>query len=253
MLGVQAALAVQVEVAGRLRQRQAGALEHLLDSRLPGGCHGSGVGADASGGQALLDLVAAQQVKGEAPHFVDAGEHALAALLGAVTQTLDPFAGAAQVVGDFLEALGGDGGDARVAGGAQRAQGVEVPGVEQEQLGGGHCVVAVGLLDQQGVAERALVAAEGQLVGVAAVGQQLGGVLVPVARLAEEVEADVEQRHFLFQCRGVAAPFAQALSADHRVVGQAQQVFAQVVLWVQLVAVRHDQPPHMWPTSSGSS
>ena len=38
-----------------------------------------------------------------------AGEHALAALLGAVTQTLDPLAGAAQVIGDFLQRLGGDG------------------------------------------------------------------------------------------------------------------------------------------------
>ncbi|MOA15938.1 hypothetical protein D3C78_1361240 [compost metagenome] len=152
------------------------------------------------------------------------------------------------MVGDFLEALGGDGGDARVAGGAQRAQGVEVPGVEQEQLGGGHRVVAVRLLDQQGVAVGTLVAAEGQLIGVAAVGQQLGGVLVPVARLADEVEADVHQRHFLFQRRSAAAPFAQALAVDHGVVAETQQVFDQVVL-----VVSHDPLPHMWPTSSGSS
>ncbi|MNE81224.1 hypothetical protein D3C80_1778570 [compost metagenome] len=123
-----------------------------------------------------------------------------------------------------------------------------MPGVEQEQLGGGHRVVAVRLLDQQGVAVGTLVAAEGQLVGVAAVGQQLGGVLVPVARLADEVEADVHQRHFLFQRRSAAAPFAQALAVDQGVVAEAQQVFDQVVL-----VVSHDPLPHMWPTSSGSS
>ncbi|MCY1297187.1 hypothetical protein D9M70_466180 [compost metagenome] len=150
------------------------------------------------------------------------------------------------MVGDFLQGLGGDAGHALVAGAAQAVQDLEVPGVEEELLGDGHRVVAVGLLHQQQVAVGALVAAERQVVGVTAVGQQLGGVLQPVARLAHQVEADVHQRQFFFQRRGLAAPLAQALALDQGAVAEAQQVFDQIGL------VIHGRP-HMCPTSAGSS
>ncbi|MCY1537926.1 hypothetical protein D9M68_734410 [compost metagenome] len=246
MLGVQALAAGQVEVAGRLRQRQGGAGEGVGDLGLPGRGDFRRVRRDAGLEQALLHVIAASQLDGEAPEVAEGREHALVAFLGTVAQALDPFAGAAQVVGDFLQGLGGDAGHALVAGAAQAVQDLEVPGVEEELLGDGHRVVAVGLLHQQQVAVGALVAAERQVVGVTAVGQQLGGVLQPVARLADQVEADVHQRQLFFQGRGLAAPFAQTLALDQGAVTEAQQVFDQI-------GIRIHHGPHMWPTSAGSS
>lgn len=83
-----------------------------------------------------------------------------------------------------------------------------MPGVVQELLENGHRVVAVGLFHQQQVAVGAFVAAEGQVVGIATVVQQFGGVLQPVARLAYQVEADVHQRQFFFQRWCMTAPLA---------------------------------------------
>ncbi|MOA21453.1 hypothetical protein D3C78_1419440 [compost metagenome] len=136
------------------------------------------------------------------------------------------------MIGDFLQALGGDTGDAFVAGLGEGGQHVEVPGVVEELLGDGHRVVAVGLFHQQQIAEGALVTAERQLIGIATIGQQLDGVLVPVARLANQVKADVHQRQLFFQGRRVAAPFAQTLALDQGTVGKAQQVFDLVVMRV---------------------
>ena len=65
-------------------------------------------------------------------------------------------------------------------------------------------------------------------------------VEVQLSRLADQVEGQVHQRHFLFQRRRVAAPLAQALAVDHGVVAEAQQVFDQVVL-----VVSHGWLPHM--------
>ncbi|MNO89377.1 hypothetical protein D3C76_808560 [compost metagenome] len=121
-----------------------------------------------------------------------------------------------------------------------------MPGVIEELLEHGHREVAVGLFHQQQVAIGALVAAERQVIGVTAVVQQFGGVVQPVARLAHQVEADVHQRQLFFQCRGLAAPLAQALALDQGAVAEAQQVFDQIGL------VIHGRP-HMCPTSAGSS
>lgn len=68
------------------------------------------------GAQALLAVVGAGQFDGKAPDLGDCREHARMAFLGAVTQAFHPFTGAAQVIGDFLDGLGGDPGDAFVAG-----------------------------------------------------------------------------------------------------------------------------------------
>ncbi|MCY1182098.1 hypothetical protein D9M73_226400 [compost metagenome] len=121
-----------------------------------------------------------------------------------------------------------------------------MPGVIQELLEDGYRVIAVGLFHQQQVAVGTFITAERQVIGVAAVVQQLGGVIQPVARLAHQVEADVHQCQLFFQCRGLAAPLAQALALDQGAVAEAQQVFDQISLVV------HGRP-HMCPTSAGSS
>ncbi|MNE43932.1 hypothetical protein D3C80_1381310 [compost metagenome] len=244
---MQALAATQVEVAGRCRYGQGGAGENVGDLVLPGRSDFLWVADDAGLVQALLDVVVVDQLDSEAPDLLDGSQHALVALFGAVAQALDPLAGAAQVIGDFFQALGSDTGNAFVAGLAQAVQHLEVPGIEEELLGHGHGEVAIGLFDQQQVTVRTLVAAEGQVVGVAAVVDQLGGIFQPVAGLADQVEADVHQRQFFFQGRGVTAPFAQALALDQGAVAQAQQVLDQII-----VVSGHGRP-HMCPTSAGSS
>ena len=95
---------------------------------------------------------------------------------GAVAQAHDQVAAAAQVVGHFLERLFGDFGDALVATTGQALHQEVVPGVEEELAHQGVGVVAVGLLDQQQVAEVVRVAQEGQLVLVAAAAFEFAGV-----------------------------------------------------------------------------
>src|SRR5262245_33957354 len=125
MLAVHAAAAAQVEVHRRLRHRQGGAGEDVGDLGLPGTGDFRRVRRYAGCGQTLFDLVGVGQLDGETPQLWDGREHALVAFLGTITQTLHPLAGAAQVVGDFLQALRSDTGDALVAGVGEGGQYME--------------------------------------------------------------------------------------------------------------------------------
>ncbi len=60
----------------------------------------------------------------------------------------------------------------------------------------------------------ALVALEGETVFAVVRAGQLGGVAEKVARLAEQIEADVGQRQVDFQLGRMPAPGAQALRQD---------------------------------------
>ncbi|MNC42869.1 hypothetical protein D3C75_917010 [compost metagenome] len=149
------------------------------------------------------------------------------------------------MVGDFLQGLGGNPGDSRVAGLDQLLQHGEVPRVVKELLGHGDGKVTVGLLDQQQVAVGALVTAERQGIGIPAIVEQLGGILQPVAGLADQIEADVHQGQLFLDGRGTATPFAEALALDQGAVAEQQQVGDKGFFM--------HGPPHMCPTSSGSS
>ncbi len=122
-----------------------------------------------------------------------------------------------------------------------------MPGVVEELTTHGDRVVLIRLLGQEQVAVVVGVATEREFVGIPAVIDQLGGILVPVPGLTDEVQRDVHQRHFLFQRRGLAAQLTQALAQDHVGVRQAQQVFRECFF------LSHGTTPYMCPTSSGSS
>src|SRR5690606_23334010 len=114
VFGVQALAPVQVEVAGGFGQRQFDRSEgggHLLE---PGAADNSRVGSDTGFSQAHFVVAGSRQLDGEAPQCRDGGKHALAAFFGAAAQSLYPLAGATQVVGDFLQCLGGNTGNTRV-------------------------------------------------------------------------------------------------------------------------------------------
>ncbi|MNP33863.1 hypothetical protein D3C76_1271250 [compost metagenome] len=116
MLGVQAFATVQVEVAGSLGQRQLDRRESLAHLFEPRSTHGGRVGGNIRFGQQHLVVASGRQFDGEAPQCRNGGEHALAAFFCTAPHALHPLAGTAQVVGDFLECLGGDTGDTLVAG-----------------------------------------------------------------------------------------------------------------------------------------
>ena len=77
--------------------------------------------------------------------------------------------------------------------------------------------VAVGLLDQQAIAEIEHVAVESQLVAVARLFEQM-------RRLPDQVERQVRKAEIDLQHRPMPAPFAQALAEDQRVIAEAQQI-----------------------------
>ncbi len=77
--------------------------------------------------------------------------------------------------------------------------------------------IAVGLLDQQAVAEIEHVAMERQLVRVPRLAKQQG-------RLADQIEREIGEAKIDFERRRMAAPFGQSLPQHQRIVAQPQQI-----------------------------
>ena len=67
--------------------------------------------------------------------------------------------------------------------------------------------------------------------------------------LTRQIEADIGERHVLFQHRRVAAPLRQPVSQNQRVVGAAQRVQHQR----RFVDRDRGDSHHICPTSSGTS
>ena len=121
------------------------------------------------------------------------------------------------MVGDFLHRLVRELAEELVARSRQALQQHMLPGrveqVPRDRLG----EVAIGLLDQQAIAEIEHVAVEGELVAVARLVQQQ-------RRLADQVEREVGETDVDLEHRPVPAPFAQALAEDQRVIAEAQEI-----------------------------
>jgi hypothetical protein len=123
-----------------------------------------GVDRDADRGQTLLDVGGGEQLLDIRPHGGQAGLGAAPRLVGAPRERDDPAGAVVALVRDLLDALGGDCGKHRVAGGLQPVQQRESPGREDEQTCHRAGEVAVVALDEAHVAERHLVAEERQRV-----------------------------------------------------------------------------------------
>ena len=89
-------------------------------------------------------------------------------------------------------------------------------------------VAAVGLLDQQKVAEATAIAEEGERVFAASscfeTRLDFAGIGKPQPRLAEQIQSNVGERDILFEHRPVADPLAEPLREHQIAVGKAQQV-----------------------------
>ena len=148
------------------------------------------------------------------PQLVHGGLGACVALVGAVAEADHPFRRVAQMVGALLLRLGGDGRERGVLGRHHGAPvGIGEGGIEQ-LADDGVGEVAVGLLDQQQVPVLVGVAQVGVLVLVVAGPLDLGGVGVEQARLPDQVEPDVGERHVLLQHRRTSAPLRQPVAED---------------------------------------
>ena len=86
------------------------------------------------------------------------------------------------------------------------------------------------------------VAQEGEVVGAPLLPLDLGGKSQPHLRLADQVERGVGQRDVLLQHGGVAAPLADPVAEDQRVVSHPQEELEQGSPF-----------HHMCPASSGMS
>ena len=165
-----------------------------------------------------------EHLAGEGPEIVDRVLRAAVAFLGAVAEPNDPFRGMADVIGAFLFRLRRDRRQRRIAGAHHRAP-VEIGEGRVEELPHhGAREIAVRLFQQQQIAVLPDVAQVGELVLVVALALDLGRVGIELARLAEQVEAHIGERHVLFQHRRMAAPFRQPMPEDQRIVGAAQRV-----------------------------
>ena len=129
------------------------------------------------------------------------------------------------VVGELVDALGGDRGEHRVGCARQRLEQGEPPGGEHQQPDHELGEVTVGVLGEADVPELLLLAEERELVlGLAddppGPGQQQ-------ARLAEQVERDVGDRGLLLQLGQAGHPLLQPVAVDQRVVAEGEAVAGQ--------------------------
>ena len=121
------------------------------------------------------------------------------------------------VVGDFLHRLRRELDKEAVARLGEPLEQHVLPGGEKQVPRHRPREVAVGLLDQQAVAEIEDVAVEGQLVAVARLFEQM-------RRLPDQVERQVRKAEVDLQHRAMPAPFAKALTEDQRVIAEAQKI-----------------------------
>ena len=171
------------------------------------------IGGDAALDQLGQHLVDLEQLGNEAPAPVETVGHAPSALLGPVAEPDRPVGGQFAVIGDFLDALGGDRRDPLVGRLFQPLIEHVLPGREQQLPGDGLGEIAIWLLDQQAIFPIEHVAVEGELVGVAGKAEEIGSLPDQVERQVGEAEVDLERR-------GMPAPFAEPLAKDQRVVAE---------------------------------
>jgi len=146
------------------------------------------------------------------------------AFIGAVAEPHHPLRRMPQMIGAFLFRLRGNRRQRRVTRGHHRPP-VEIGEGGIEELphhGAGE--IAVLLLDQQQVTILPHVTQIGESVFGVIPAFDLGGISVKLARLPEQVEAHIGERHVLFQHRRVAAPFRKAMAEDQRIIGAAQRI-----------------------------
>ena len=128
------------------------------------------------------------------------------------------------MIGAFLLGFRRDRRQRRIAGLHHRAP-IEVGESRVEKLPHhGAREIAVRLLQQQQIAVLPDVAQIGEFVLVVALAFDLGGIGIEFARLPEQIEAHIGERHVLFHARRMAAPFRQPMPQDQRVVGPAQRI-----------------------------
>jgi hypothetical protein len=164
------------------------------------------------------------------------------AFLRSVAETDYEVGGPLEVVGRLLHRLAGDARDPLLGAHAERGQHRHVPRVEEELAQDRAPEIAVGLLDQQEVAEIPRVAEEGEVVRAPPPALHLAREAEPHLRLPDEVERDVGQRDVLLEDGRMAAPLADPVAEDQRVVPHPQEELEERVV-----------PHHMCPASSGMS
>ena len=222
-------LAVVAAAAAEDRPLLGGSLElRVGENRCQGRAklffEGTRVGRDLPGDQSFECLVDLEQLGDETPAPVEPVAHALRALLGAVAEPHRPFRGELAMIGDFLDRLGGELAQELVRRTRQPLQQHVLPGGIEQVPGDGLGEVAVGLLDQEAVAEIENVAVEGERVAVAALVLAFAGCAEQVGRLTDQVERQVGETEVDLERGRVAAPFAEALAEHQSIVAEPKQV-----------------------------
>jgi hypothetical protein len=126
------------------------------------------------------------------------------------------------VIARFLERLLGNAGQHLVGRMLQRLPLLHGPAGQPMVAHGGVCEVAAWQFRECDVEELALLAQIGELIFIEARFAQTARMREQSAGLAEQIQRDVGQGDVFFECRRVAAPFAEAVRPDQAGVCQAQ-------------------------------
>src|SRR5229473_1163595 len=181
--------------------------ENRDERALPSRADAGAIDGDAGFDQRPLDVVGLEHLSRVRPQIIERLLGAAMALLGAVAQPDGPLAGVANVIGELLRALGGDGCERCVLRARQRLE-IRMRAGRIEQLAQDrNGEIAVGLLDQEDVAVFARIAPIGERVLVPPPGLQLTGIGVERSRLADQIERHIAERQILLEHGRVTAPF----------------------------------------------
>ena len=198
--------------------------------------------------QPLEQFIDLEQFGDEAPAPVEPVGHPPRALLGAVAEPHRPFARQLAVIGDFLDRLGRDLAQERVAGlrsAAGRADAARSRTATAARSSARNRRWAARPAGNCGNRARR---------GGRRAGRHRPRCAEQMRRLPDQVEREVGQAQIDLERRRVAAPFAEPLAEDQRIVAQPQQIIGRAAFIARLrTSGGSDRRHQMCFTSSGMS
>lgn len=193
-----------------------------------------------------INWVRGNELAGERKQRIERSLHSIVAFLGAIAKAKDEIFRPFKMVTRFFFGFFSYFCDPLVGRRFQSPQHWKVPCVEQELPHQSMREVAIRLFDKKGIAERARIAKEGEIVCGPSPSLNFSGERQPHFRLADKIERDIGERNVLFKRRRMPAPGADTLSEDQRIVAHAEYKLVER-------RVYPGRGRHMCPTSSGMS
>ena len=177
---------------------QCGCGEDIIHQSIIGGAQRRRIRCDACCDHSLVHGICDEHFPDIGPQQVQRILHSAVAFIGPVAKADHRVCRALQMVGHLFARLFRDGGDLCIAAFHQGGQLRQVPCVKQELAHDRLTEIAVGLFDQQQIAEIPNVTVKGQPIRIATRVFNLACQIQPQRGLADQVQRGIRQRDVFF-------------------------------------------------------